>query len=179
MILSKRHTQLLAAVIIAATCIYLSCCLMIYKAYGHDHTVYPIHSNGWNATQAPALEGQVANKVLYVSSQMPLDRGCNCLNSTNVQIQAKAALTNLKSVVERSGAIMENVLKSTVFLKVWKNQLRTSAILQPSIQFIQLSSLLATNLLDLPLQSTTCHPTMEHRFSYLSKQQLLCHDPVF
>lgn len=79
---------------------------MIYKAYGSDKTVYPIHSNGWNATQAPALDGQVAHKILYVSNQMPLDRECNCLNSTNVQVQAMAALTNLKNVVERSGAIM-------------------------------------------------------------------------
>jgi 2-iminobutanoate/2-iminopropanoate deaminase len=52
-----------------------------------------------------------------LSGQIPLDPVTNQLVDGDIVVQTERVLQNLKAVLEASGASMESVLKTTVFLK--------------------------------------------------------------
>jgi 2-iminobutanoate/2-iminopropanoate deaminase len=63
-------------------------------------------------SQAVALNG-----VAYLSGQIPLDPATGQLVEGDIAAQTERVLQNLKAVLEASGASLESVLKTTVFLK--------------------------------------------------------------
>src|SRR5262245_16921471 len=71
---------------------------------------------------APAAIGPYSQAVkvqglLFVSGQIPLDPATGQLVGADVQSQTRQVLANLKAIVEAGGAKLENVVKTTIFLK--------------------------------------------------------------
>ncbi len=55
--------------------------------------------------------------LVFCSGQLGLDPATGELVSADVEAQTRQALTNLKNVLEAAGSSLENVVKTTVFLK--------------------------------------------------------------
>ena len=55
--------------------------------------------------------------LLYTAGQIPLNREGTEIVGTTIEEQTRQALTNLKAVVEAGGSSLEQVIKTTVFLK--------------------------------------------------------------
>ncbi len=71
---------------------------------------------------APAAIGPYSQAVrhgnlLFVSGTLGMDPKTGEFAGAGIEAQAVQALENLKAIVEAAGMTMENVLKSTVFLK--------------------------------------------------------------
>ena len=65
----------------------------------------------------PYSQAVVLNGVAYLSGQIPLDPATGQLVEGDIAAQTERVLQNLKAVLEASGATLESVLKTTVFLK--------------------------------------------------------------
>jgi len=75
--------------------------------------------NSENAPKAlgPYSQGIKAGCLIFLSGQLGLDPKTNDFAAGGVAEQTCQALTNLKHVIESGGSSMENVVKTTVFLK--------------------------------------------------------------
>lgn len=74
------------------------------------------------APQAPKAVGPYSvaiqtERMVYCSGQLGLDPTTSELVAADVETQTRQALTNLKNVLEAAGTSLENVVKTTVFLK--------------------------------------------------------------
>lgn len=71
-----------------------------------------------NAPQAlgPYSQGIIMNNIIFASGQIGINPENGVIAST-IEEQAKQALKNLKAVLEAGGASMQNVVKTTVFIK--------------------------------------------------------------
>jgi len=65
----------------------------------------------------PYSVANVVGNLVYTAGQLGIDRTTGELVEGGIQAQTKMALTNLKYVLEAAGSGMENVVKTTVFLK--------------------------------------------------------------
>ncbi|MEA4934673.1 MAG: RidA family protein [Lawsonibacter sp.] len=66
----------------------------------------------------PYSQAVLANNLLFVSGQIPLDPATGeLIPETTIQAQTTRVLTNLKAIVEQAGSTLDNVVKTTVFLK--------------------------------------------------------------
>ena len=76
-----------------------------------------IHTN--NAPQAigPYSQAVMANGTLYVSGQIPVLPATGAIVSDKVEDQARQVMENVKAVVEAAGLTLDNVVKTTVFIK--------------------------------------------------------------
>lgn len=68
------------------------------------------------AAIGPYSQGVVAGRLVFVSGQIPLDPATGALVGENAADQAEMCLQNLKAVLEKAGASMGSVVKTTVFL---------------------------------------------------------------
>ena len=73
-------------------------------------------------TNAPAAIGPYsqavkAGNLLFVSGQVPLDPATGAPVEATIQAQTTQSLNNLKAILAQAGATMDNVVKTTVFLK--------------------------------------------------------------
>lgn len=65
----------------------------------------------------PYSQGIKAGCLIFLSGQLGLDPVTNDFAVGGVAEQTRQALTNLKNILETSDSKMENVVKTTVFLK--------------------------------------------------------------
>ena len=65
----------------------------------------------------PYSQGIKAGCLIFLSGQLGLDPVTNDFAAGGVAEQTRQALTNLKNILESSDSKMENVVKTTVFLK--------------------------------------------------------------
>lgn len=65
----------------------------------------------------PYSQAVIHNGVVYCSGQIPLDPEGGQIVEGDIAAQTERVLENLKAVLEAAGASLENVLKTTVFLK--------------------------------------------------------------
>ena len=72
-----------------------------------------------NAPQAigPYSQAVMANGTLYVSGQIPVVPATGAIVSDKVEDQARQVMENVKAVVEAAGFTLDNVVKTTVFIK--------------------------------------------------------------
>jgi 2-iminobutanoate/2-iminopropanoate deaminase len=63
----------------------------------------------------PYSQGLVVNDKIYVAGEGPKNPETNTMPE-GIEAQTRQVLTNLKNIVEASGATMDNVVKSTVHL---------------------------------------------------------------
>ncbi|KAM9946662.1 hypothetical protein ACTFIZ_010759 [Dictyostelium cf. discoideum] len=66
----------------------------------------------------PYSQAIIANNQVFVSGCLGIDKDTMQFTSeTDVSIQTKLALTNMKNIVEAAGSSMEKVVKTTILLK--------------------------------------------------------------
>lgn len=71
-----------------------------------------------NAPEAigPYSQGIRIGQFIYTSGQIPIDSKTNTIIGGGIKNQTKQVLDNLKAVLAASGASMQDVVKTTVFL---------------------------------------------------------------
>lgn len=66
----------------------------------------------------PYSQGVCATgKVMFISGQIPVDPQTGVFAGDDIKAQTQQSILNLKAVLEAAGGSLENVVKTTVFLK--------------------------------------------------------------
>lgn len=68
------------------------------------------------AAIGPYSQAIVSGNMLYTSGQIPINPATGEIPE-GVEAQARQALTNVKKLIEASGASVDNVVKTSVFIK--------------------------------------------------------------
>lgn len=68
------------------------------------------------AAIGPYAQGVIVGNVLYTSGQIAL-RPDGTLNDGDVVVQTQQVLSNLRAIIEAGGGNLQQVVKTTVFLK--------------------------------------------------------------
>ncbi len=55
--------------------------------------------------------------MLFLSGQLPIDPEVGKIVAADIEGQTKQSLTNIRAILESAGCTMDNVVKTTVFLK--------------------------------------------------------------
>lgn len=58
-----------------------------------------------------------AKEMLFISGQIPIDPATGEVVSSDVKEQASQVLKNIKAILKEAGMDMENIIKTTIFLK--------------------------------------------------------------
>lgn len=69
------------------------------------------------AAIGPYSQAVAVNGMLYTSGMIPVNPADGQIAEGGVTAQAEQALSNLKALIEEAGSSMENVVKTTVFIK--------------------------------------------------------------
>lgn len=69
------------------------------------------------AAIGPYSQAIVVNNTVYTSGQIPIDPITGKMIEGGIEIQAEQVMNNLKAVLEEAGSCLENVIKTTCFLK--------------------------------------------------------------
>ncbi len=75
-----------------------------------------IHTDNAPAAIGPYSQAVKAGNTIYVSGQLPVDPATGEFAGDSIAEQTKQSLTNIKNILEKAGAGMENVVKTTVLL---------------------------------------------------------------
>lgn len=75
-----------------------------------------IKTNNAPAAIGPYSQAIKIGGMLFTSGQIPIDPSTGNIPD-GVEAQAEQALTNVKNLIEASGASIDNVVKTTVFIK--------------------------------------------------------------
>lgn len=75
--------------------------------------------NTKNAPEAigPYSQGIDTGKLMFLSGQIPICPAEGKIVATDIESQTKQALENVKAILESCGCTMDNVVKTTVYLK--------------------------------------------------------------
>ncbi|NLW23661.1 MAG: RidA family protein [Clostridia bacterium] len=76
-----------------------------------------VYSKKAPAAIGPYTQGVKAGDLLFISGQLPIDPGTGELLTGDIQTQTKQVMENLKAIIEEAGATLEDVVKTTIFLK--------------------------------------------------------------
>jgi len=69
------------------------------------------------AAIGPYSQAVKAGNLLFISGQIPVDPTTGEIVEETIQAQAAQSLTNVKAIVEQAGGTLDNIVKTTVFLK--------------------------------------------------------------
>ena len=91
-------------------------------------------------TNAPAAIGPYSQAItvgnlLFTSGQIPINPATGEIPS-GVEAQAEQALTNVKNLIEASGASIDNVIKTTVFIKDMNDFAKINEIYAKYVKYI-------------------------------------------
>ena len=76
-----------------------------------------IHTENAPAAVGPYSQAIAANGMIFVSGQLPLDpKTMKFVSDTDVALQTKQCLTNMKAILESAGSGMDKVCKTTILL---------------------------------------------------------------
>ena len=75
-----------------------------------------ISTNNAPAAIGPYSQAIVTGAMLFCSGQIPIDPATGNIPE-GVEAQAEQALTNVKNLIEAAGSSIDNVVKTTVFIK--------------------------------------------------------------
>lgn len=76
----------------------------------------PVQTNAAPAAIGPYSQGVVCGSLIYTSGQIPVNPADGSVGATIAE-QARQSLENVKAVVEAAGATLNDVVKTTVFIK--------------------------------------------------------------
>lgn len=65
----------------------------------------------------PYSQGIQAGDLLFLSGQLPIDPAAGKIVASDIEGQTRQSLTNISAILESAGCTMDNVVKTTVFLK--------------------------------------------------------------
>lgn len=65
----------------------------------------------------PYSQGIQCGNILFISGQIPIDPGTGQVVVGSIREQTEQVLKNLKAVVAAAGGGLENIIKTTVYLK--------------------------------------------------------------
>ena len=74
---------------------------------------------------SPALK---VGNLLFASGQLPIDPKAGEMIEGNIEVKTRRVLENLKAVLEPYSIALENVVKTTIFLKDMNNFVRVNKI---------------------------------------------------
>lgn len=69
-----------------------------------------------------------SSRLVFTAGQIALDPDTNVLVEGDIELQTKRVLENLKAILESAGTGMENVVKTTVFLKDMNDFIRMNQV---------------------------------------------------
>ena len=69
------------------------------------------------AAIGPYSQAVQAGNLLFVSGQIPVDPATGEVVEATIQAQTARSLTNVKNILEAAGGTLDNVVKTSVFLK--------------------------------------------------------------
>ena len=69
------------------------------------------------AAIGPYSQAVKAGNLLFVSGQIPLDPATGEVVEATIQAQTTRALENVKAILAQAGGTLDNVVKTTVFLR--------------------------------------------------------------
>jgi len=72
---------------------------------------------------SPALK---VGNLLFASGQLPIDPKTGEMIEGNIEVKTRRVLKNLKAVLEPYSIALENVVKTTIFLKNMNNFVRVN-----------------------------------------------------
>ena len=76
-----------------------------------------IHTNNAPAAIGPYSQAIKAGNMLFISGQIPVDPATGDFAGADIETQTRQSLTNVKAILAEAGLGLENVVKTTVFLK--------------------------------------------------------------
>lgn len=76
-----------------------------------------IKTNNAPAAIGPYSQGIQAGNLVFVSGQMPVDPATGEIVSGGIAEQARQAIENMKAVMQAANASLDDVIKTTVFIK--------------------------------------------------------------
>jgi 2-iminobutanoate/2-iminopropanoate deaminase len=76
----------------------------------------------------PYSVATVVNHFVFTSGQIAINPATGNIVEGGIEAETRQALTNLKNVIEESGTTIENVMKTTVFLKDINDFTRMNAV---------------------------------------------------
>ena len=77
----------------------------------------PIATQNAPAAIGPYSQGVDAGSIVFVSGQLPVDPSTGAFAEGGIAEQTNQSLTNIQAILAESGLTMDNVVKTTVFLK--------------------------------------------------------------
>lgn len=69
------------------------------------------------AAIGPYSQAIEANGFIFTSGMVPIDPSTNTIVEGGVEVQARQAISNVKSLLESTGTSLDKVVKTTVFIK--------------------------------------------------------------
>lgn len=69
------------------------------------------------AAIGPYSQGNIFGNLIFTSGQVPLDPETGAIVGTTIEEQTEQVLKNVKAILDEAGSSMQNVLKTTVFIK--------------------------------------------------------------
>ena len=76
-----------------------------------------IHTENAPAAIGPYSQAMAVNGMVYTSGQIALNPQTGALAGDSIETQTEQAIKNLKAVLEAAGSGLENVVKTTCFLR--------------------------------------------------------------
>lgn len=76
-----------------------------------------VKTEGAPAAIGPYSQGVTAGNLVFVSGQLPIDPDTGVFAGDSIAEQTRQSLENVRQVLSAAGSSMEQVLKTTVFLK--------------------------------------------------------------
>ena len=76
-----------------------------------------IHTDNAPAAIGPYSQAVKAGNLIFVSGQIPIDPATGALVENDIRVQTARSLTNISNILQAAGASLENVVKTTVFLR--------------------------------------------------------------
>lgn len=87
-----------------------------------------INTNKAPTAIGPYSQAVVYNEMLYTSGMIAIDPVTGDLSNGGIEEQTTLVLDNLKALIESTGSSLENVIKTTVFLKDMNDFLKMNSI---------------------------------------------------
>jgi 2-iminobutanoate/2-iminopropanoate deaminase len=69
------------------------------------------------AAIGPYSQGMLCGNLLFISGQLPIDPASGELVSGSIQEKTHRVIQNIRAIAEAAGGCLEDVVKTTVFLK--------------------------------------------------------------
>lgn len=75
-----------------------------------------IHTNNAPEAIGPYSQGIIVGDFVYTSGQIPINPATGVME-TDIKLATKQSMENVKAILEAAGTSLENVVKTSIFLK--------------------------------------------------------------